>query len=180
MVAWMKILFCGISVLIVQVVSAESGDEHHHHEAHVHGQAEMYLVFEGKELLIELITPAANVFGFEHEPNTEDQLKVVDDALIKLNAADHIIKFQGGDCVVESVEVVSGFDHEHHDHEASHYDVKVAYSFNCEQPDSLEKIEFRLFDYFDSVEAIRLSWVVKSKQGSQSLSKKSKYFELEG
>ena len=35
--------------------------EYRHHEAHEHGVAHMNVAFEGNELYIELISPAANI-----------------------------------------------------------------------------------------------------------------------
>ena len=47
-------------------------------DAHVHGEAEVNIVFEGQKLLVELKSPSFNLVGFEHEPKTLEQRKLVE------------------------------------------------------------------------------------------------------
>ena len=54
-------------------------------DAHVHGEAELNIVFEGRELLMELESPSFNLVGFEHEPQSLDQQKLVENTIEKLN-----------------------------------------------------------------------------------------------
>ena len=53
-------------------------------DAHVHGEAELNIVFEGPELLIELESPSFNLVGFEHEPKSLDQHKLVENTIESL------------------------------------------------------------------------------------------------
>ncbi|MAH63645.1 MAG: hypothetical protein CMN54_09415, partial [SAR324 cluster bacterium] len=46
-------------------------------DAHVHGEAELNIVFEGQKLLVELESPSFNLVGFEHEPKTLEQKNLV-------------------------------------------------------------------------------------------------------
>ena len=39
-------------------------------DAHVHGEAQLMIAIEGRDLEIQLRSPAVNIFGFEQEPNT--------------------------------------------------------------------------------------------------------------
>ena len=43
------------------------------HDSHAHGIGELNIVLEGNELAIELISPAANIVGFEHAPSNDEQ-----------------------------------------------------------------------------------------------------------
>ena len=43
------------------------------HEAHVHGHVELNIAQDGKELLMEITAPGADVVGFEHAPKTAEQ-----------------------------------------------------------------------------------------------------------
>ena len=47
-------------------------------DAHVHGEAEVNIVFEVQKLLVELENPSFNLVGFEHEPKTLEQKKLVE------------------------------------------------------------------------------------------------------
>jgi hypothetical protein len=67
--------------------------EYRHHEAHEHGVAHMNVAFEGNELYIELISPAANIVGFEHQPRTQEQRAAVNAAIKKLEAGEKIFAF---------------------------------------------------------------------------------------
>ena len=59
-------------------------------DAHVHGEAELNIVFEGQELLIELESPSFNLVGFEHEPKTSDQHKLVENTIKLLKDFDSV------------------------------------------------------------------------------------------
>ena len=70
--------------------------EYRHHEAHEHGVAHMNVAFEGNELYIELISPAANIVGFEHQPRTQEQKAAVKAAIKKLEAGEKLFAFPSG------------------------------------------------------------------------------------
>jgi len=70
--------------------------EYRHHEAHEHGVAHMNVAFEGNELYIELISPAANIVGFEHQPRTQEQKAAVKTAIKKLEAGEKLFAFPSG------------------------------------------------------------------------------------
>ena len=64
--------------------------EYRRHEAHEHGVAHMNVAFEGNELYIEFISPAANIVGFEHQPRTQEQKAAVKAAIKKLEAGEKL------------------------------------------------------------------------------------------
>ena len=70
--------------------------EYRHQEAHEHGVAQINVAFEGNELYIELISPAANIVGFEHQPRTQDQKAAVKAAIKKLEAGEKLFTFPSG------------------------------------------------------------------------------------
>ena len=49
-------------------------------EGHQHGVAELNLVAQLPEVMVELVTPAANLVGFEHRPQNEQQRQRVEQA----------------------------------------------------------------------------------------------------
>ena len=53
----------------------EHKDEHEEHGSHEHGAAQLTIAVGDGELEIELETPAANVFGFEHKVTSEEDKK---------------------------------------------------------------------------------------------------------
>ena len=64
----------------------DQGHEHEHrqHGAHVHGAAQLTVAQEGTQVLLELESPAANIFGFEHPPSDAQQRTVVREAVAAL------------------------------------------------------------------------------------------------
>ncbi len=98
-------------------------------EKHVHGEAEMFIAIENKQVLIELESPADNILGFEHEPKTKEQHKLLDNSIDKLKSYTSLISFSAGACKQVDVEVKAPFEdhhgeedghHEHHDGEHGH------------------------------------------------------------
>jgi hypothetical protein len=83
-----RLLFCLVSVVIVLGLYLPESwcNGFRHHEAHVHGVARMNVALEGDALFIELISPAANIVGFEHAPRTTEQKAAVRKALETLKS----------------------------------------------------------------------------------------------
>ncbi|RDE22474.1 DUF2796 domain-containing protein [Motiliproteus coralliicola] len=96
--------------------------EHQQLDAHQHGAAELNMVVEGEEVLIELITPADNILGFEHQAKTEADKHKLEQAVASLRQG-AIIQLSGdADCKLESIAIESALleDHQEHDHDAEH------------------------------------------------------------
>ena len=53
-------------------------------DAHVHGEAELTIAFEGQRIEMQLVSPAANIFGFEHAPKNDEQNEQVHLSLIHI------------------------------------------------------------------------------------------------
>ncbi len=120
----------------------EKHDEDHEGEsleAHNHGIAELFIVLEGRELQIELHTPAANLVGFEHEAKNAEQKAQVESAKQTLENASDLFQISSGACELSDYELDLGDlageetahdDEEHHDdedgddkhHEDEHHD----------------------------------------------------------
>ncbi len=106
-------LFVGLSL---------NAAERQQHEAHVHGIANINLIAEAGEVMLELKTPAANLVGFEHQPNTKDQKAAISRALTQLTDYQHIAQFTQV-CDQVEVDVDSPFeDGKHHDKHDKHHD----------------------------------------------------------
>jgi hypothetical protein len=94
----LKILLSIIAIVCVvgPNLSNIQAAEFRHHEAHEHGVAHMNVAFEGNELYIELISPAANIVGFEHQPRTQEQKAAVKAAIKKLEAGEKLFELPSG------------------------------------------------------------------------------------
>ncbi|MGF1697397.1 DUF2796 domain-containing protein [Vibrio lamellibrachiae] len=94
------------------------------HEAHVHGHVEFNIAQDAHELLIEVTAPGADVVGFEHQPQNEQQKETLASALKTLDNVDNIFALNAAaKCHVEFKSVTHTLggddhdDHEHHDHD---------------------------------------------------------------
>lgn len=103
-------------------------------DSHEHGHAQLNMAISGREVLIELITPAANVIGFEYVPKSEEDKMAVSKGTEQLTRGEQLFTFDSGaECSLLTAEVESALlddDHggEHHDgdghddHDDDHHD----------------------------------------------------------
>jgi len=176
------------------VMAGDHVEDHHVQEAHVHGQASLFIVLEAKQLLVELESPAMNLLGFEHAPHTEEQRQLVKKTQQQLASVGQLFSFDGGQCQLLTADVEMASmegDHEGHremahdehgDHdesEAEHSDIEAEYVFNCLQPATLIAIDVTLFNQFPGVEELDAQWVVRAFQGGKTLNPENSRIELQ-
>lgn len=115
-------LALGVALATSSLAYAEEGFRQH--GAHVHGQVEFNIAQDGKELLIEITAPGADVVGFEHAPTNDAEKQQLKDAVAKLSHADHVFTLTSeAGCKVEHQSVthtLGDSEHDQHDHEEHH------------------------------------------------------------
>jgi len=198
-----KILFTAsiLPPLALAVPNALAGEHHHHHDheqrqhgAHVHGIAALNLALEGKEVQVELESPAANIAGFEHAPASKADHAALDKAVAVLKDGDHLFRFNSeAGCRMEKAQVSSSLlveeddehhmhghdghghkhEHEEHGHEGhegeTHSDIEAVYHFECAKPGKLTQLSIELFEAFPATEKLNVQYVIESKQGATEL-----------
>lgn len=169
------------------------------HDSHEHGAAVLNVALEGEELAIELVSPAANIVGFEHEPATEKEQQAVSEARRQLMEGGELFKFpESAECILERAEVNSDFDspaheehaeepvHEHEkgkqqadsaDHE-SHGDFRAEYHFHVGRPRALTFLETLLMQRFPAIDHLEVRLVTPSAQTTVELPPGSVRVEL--
>ncbi|WP_200870123.1 ZrgA family zinc uptake protein [Catenovulum agarivorans] len=94
------------------------------YDAHIHGVAEISIVMEGKELHMQLHSPADTLVGFEHKAQTQQQKQAVQTVDRYLNTVNKIVEFTGNKCNAVEIEVdVTALlpeEHGHDEHEHEH------------------------------------------------------------
>lgn len=199
----MKKTLLAFSLLAALSTPAHSHKHHDHDEkvehigVHVHGEGQLNIVLDGRKLIIELDTPAMNVLGFEHEPSTKKQKRLVKKAEHELEHADELFVIKGGKCRLDEVDIDLPFDddddddkhdhdhddeHKHHKHTHKdgdvHSDIEAEYEFKCKKPKKIKNITVNLFEVFSGFEKLKVQWVVGDKQGAQTLTKTSNVLKL--
>ena len=177
----------------------------HNPEAHTHGQGQgqMTVIYEvgqqheaGQQheigqLQIELITPAANLLGFEHTPNTQAQWQQLNELRQTLNTPDALLtltpacELQASDLNLPFAEEVpplhNGADHnvEHHAEHShpTHHDIHVHYEWRCKGPKP-PSIHVPGFKRFSAFEKIQVQWIANNKQGAALLDKNNTALEI--
>ena len=158
------------------------------HSAHEHGVAKMNIAVIGKEIQIELDSPAYNIVGFEHQPKNSKQHKAVKKAEKSLAKPKKLIKVENNTCTVENAKIESPFadhdDHAHHDHgkhdekhaehakegEETHSEYALEYHLVCDSAE-IKQVDFSgLFKKFANFSEIRVQWLSNEKQGDAELS----------
>jgi hypothetical protein len=157
--------------------------EHRHHGAHVHGVARLNVAIEGKELFLELESPAMNLVGFEHMPGNHKQEAAVEKTVKTLEQGERIFIIPSeADCKLVEAEVESplhkqqhgdhhGDEHDadHHEHEGDHSEFHATYHFQCAVPAALSYIEVRLFKLFPETKDIDVQFISDRGQGAAEL-----------
>ncbi|MEH0714195.1 zinc uptake protein ZrgA [Vibrio owensii] len=116
-------------VIGLSLAATANAEEYRQHEAHVHGHVEFNIAQDGKDLLIEITSPGADVVGFEHAPENAEQEQALKQAIAALKDTDKLFTInQQAKCVIDDVHVshTLGQDshegHDHHDHEGHDHD----------------------------------------------------------
>ncbi|MDO3383266.1 DUF2796 domain-containing protein [Gilvimarinus algae] len=156
-------------------------------QAHSHGHAQMTLVMAQDTLMIELISPAANLLGFEHRARSKDEKAALSQVRSQLQQPDTVIKFSDGECVFLHSEVDTsalsgikdepghGHEHDHNgehgqDHDSAHGDIIAEYHYHCENNAYPTGVALTLFEHYPAIHKIELTWVSPTAQGGGTLS----------
>jgi hypothetical protein len=161
--------------------------EHRQHGAHVHGIGKLNIVLEGKEVHVELDSPAANIVGFEHQPRSAEDRAALERAVNTLREGERLFLFsREAGCRQEKAVVESSLlagankdhhDHGHdhgakdkdHDHAHVHADIRVEYHFECSRPERVDQLVVELFEAFPGTERLDVQYVIGSRQGAAEL-----------
>ena len=114
-------------VIGLSLTATANAEEYRQHEAHVHGHVEFNIAQDGKDLLIEITSPGADVVGFEHAPENAEQEQALKQAIAALKDTGKLFAInKQAKCVIEDVHVShtlsqdSHDGHDHHDHSHHH------------------------------------------------------------
>ena len=174
----LKLLVSATLFFAAYVVAQEQEHDHEHeheneyqqHSAHVHGHAKLFVAVDGNALEIMLESPAMNLLGFEHEPESPEQLAAVDKALSDLNNPQALFAIsEQADCVLSEKEIeapyqekASHHDHDHDNHDAkaqTHSDYLARYRFACRNPEQIKLISVHFFKRFPMTESIEVQTI---------------------
>jgi hypothetical protein len=178
---------CLLAAAMTFSATASAGADHNT-AAHVHGVGDMEIVQDGNGLFISLMTPLHNVLGFEHTPKTDAE-KVKARRVVSLLRANGLFAFTPtAQCKRSGYKLYSEVlnphshgpsdDHQHHDADHGHSDLRATYEFECEFPDKLKLIEVRAFRQFPGFEKIEVQALFPSGQVGATLTPAKNRLEI--
>ena len=195
-----------LAVVIGMTVSATAIAEDHFrsHDAHVHGEVEVNIAQDGQELLVEVTAPGADVIGFEHAPQTPEQIAALEKATALLNQPSKLFAFEGADCTLEYKSVThtlgeddheghdhnhEGHDHDKHDHDdheghdhdhaaGGHGEFTIEYHYQCSNVAKLDTVETQWFSNFANTESITVNLLTDRAQTQQKLTPSNTSFRF--
>ncbi|MDN8584644.1 DUF2796 domain-containing protein [Vibrio alginolyticus] len=110
-------------VIGLSLSTAANADEYRQHGAHVHGHVEFNIAQDGKDLLVEITAPGADVVGFEYAPENEQQEQALKQAIATLEDSNTLFAINAqANCDIEEAYVNHNLSNPHKDHDHSEHD----------------------------------------------------------
>ena len=131
--------------------------------AHEHGHVTLQVAISEDAVEMVLEAPGANIVGFEHAAETDEQVAAV--AAARGALADPmtlIVLPEAAGCTGEPAEVEVHQEGEHNAFEVTH---RLA----CTDPAAITEIGTRLFELYPSIEEIDVEYVTPAGQGAGEL-----------
>jgi Protein of unknown function (DUF2796) len=175
-------LTLGVSLLIFSFDLGAA--EKRHHDAHVHGVAEINIAVDGAKATVEFRAPAESLMGFEHEAKSESDKKKRDAALEQLRMKrDQMVLFdpklgckssEMKTLVVEEkttrAEEQPGKDKDQKK-SAEHREVHGAFSVACDKPLAGSRVKFGVYKAFRDIQEIKVQVLSDSGQSGATIKK---------
>jgi hypothetical protein len=157
---------------------------------HVHGEAELTIAMENTSLQIQLLAPAADIVGFEHQAKTPQaktpqELKSMAGAKKALSQVAQLFVITGARCELSEVTIdmkdLVDAKRDTHAHHRDHLlnNITANYEYECYSLDELSTIEVNVFDLFPALLRINSMWITERSQGSQVLSKTTRQIRID-
>jgi hypothetical protein len=174
-------------VVLPTLAPAEEGhhdQSHRGHGAHVHGLGRLDLAQEGAEVYLSLVTPAANLLGFEHRPRGDAERAALEETVAALRDGPALFRFtEAAGCTLAEALVessllgpeglgggeASGEDHGQDQDGGDHADMEVEYRFHCARPAELKEVRVTLFDRFPALQRLDVQLATDHGQGAAEL-----------
>ena len=165
----MRTVAIGMSCLAIIATAAAAQTERRELGPHVHGAGTLAIAIEGNKLSMELSAPANDILGFEHQPSTSEQSKILAEAKSDLGQPLKLIELPAAaDCAAESANVVFNAAEPKADAKPAaesheHADFDVDYVIVCKAADKIAALTFPYFKRFPGAQ--KLTVTVSSDKG---------------
>lgn len=148
-------------------------------QVHTHGQGQALVAQEANQWVIELNLPAADILGFEHAPETEQQKqaikelkKAVQDSGSFIALPSHCLRVSVNLEIPSDGEHEHGdnphkHDHDHHDSGETHGNVEILLEYRCQS--SINSMSFPVLTNYSSLTSLSVGWITEKGQGAKTI-----------
>jgi hypothetical protein len=171
----------GLLVSLAVALTAATAEEAHRAQGpHVHGLASLDLAWDGEAIQIGLESPAANLVGFEHRPETDADRAALDAAVATLKDGERLFRFSPeARCRLIEAGVESALpEGVGAEGQEAHADLDAEYRFECAEPGQLRQVEVGLFQAFPATRSIQVQYVGPKGQAAAELTAASPMLKL--
>ena len=182
-------MLCRSTFALTMLLAAGTASAETRLGSHEHGLGTLNIAVEGKLIYMELEAPGADIVGFEHPAKSAEDKAAIAKAKATLSKAAKVMvlpKAAGCDLERVSVELVTGDDHDGHDHGhdhgkekkkgadgESHTEFFAKYRFGCADPDAVTGIQFPYFKTFGKAAKLRIQMISRRGTAGYTVVRKS-------
>lgn len=159
--------FISLTLVVLSAVStaqAHKKGHKHSHGAHVHGEAQLSVAFDGLVGKMDFRAPTEAIYGFEHVPKTEKEKTAVDESLKMFEShVDSMVQFPVGlNCrfAKEKLEVTR---------KGKHADLIGLFGIECEKSPAGSSLSIGFHEHFQKIKVLKVTIVVDALQKSVDL-----------
>lgn len=143
---------------------------------HLHGHGTVNMVIDEGAVWIELEAPGSDIVGFEHaaQTDTDRAALAAARALLERPAELFVLPAAAG-CSVEAVDVALAGGEDGGDHSEFHAEYRLA----CGDAARIDTVEFAYFRHFPAAQALEVTVVTATRQGSYDVGRDDPAIRLE-
>lgn len=147
--------------------------------AHVHGIAHLDLLLDGNTLTLDLDSPAVNLLGFEHTPNSDSEHKVLKRVTTQLHDTTALFSLpKVAGCRAVKAVVNSPLLDATAQGQEKHADMTASYLFTCSTPVELDAITVNLFRLYPGIHKLEVQQITPKGQQAAELTADSPRLQL--
>jgi hypothetical protein len=140
--------------------------------AHEHGVARLDVVLDGESLQISLDSPLESLAGFEHAPKDDAQRAALGRMVDRLKDGGKLFTIgAAAACTLTASTVEHPFQPGVGAPADGHADAEATWTWRCDKPAALKRIEVHLFDAFAGLRTLRVQTATANGQGMATLNK---------
>ena len=174
--------------LALSLLDLGGAAEKRHHEAHVHGVAEVNIAIDGNKADVEFRAPAESVMGFEHEAKSESDKQKRDAALrtVQTKINQMVVFDPKLSCKFSEVKTAiveekgepgktqpdkSAHGHKDQKKTAEHREVRATFSAACDKTLAGSRVTFGVHKTFPAIGEIKVQVLGDAKQSGATIKK---------